>query len=65
MHAAGGNSGAPLDYRPVVLLPMLYRMWMRVRARELDRWMKVAGLGDFPGRTKGAEEGCRSGYASP
>ncbi len=51
-----GNTGNPLDHRPVVLLPVLYRMWARVRAREHDRWMQTSGLGALPGRSKGAEE---------
>ncbi len=51
-----GNTGEPLDHRPVVLLPVLYRMWARVRARELDRWMQTSGRGALPGRSKGAEE---------
>ena len=39
-----GGSGAPDDYRPVVLLSDFYRLWARCRGRELQAYLRSAGV---------------------
>lgn len=45
-----------MDYRPVVLLPLIYRMWARIRAQDIARWMQRAGICPLGGQSKSAEE---------
>ena len=51
-----GGSVAVLDFRPIVLLPIIYRLWARVRAKDLEYWMNEVGIRPLPGSCKGAEE---------
>ena len=39
-----GGSDEPGDRRPIVLLPVVYRLWAAARAGPLRDWLKVAGL---------------------
>jgi hypothetical protein len=51
-----GGSGAALGFRPIVLLPFIYRMWARVRAKDLEYWMNQVGIRPLPGSCKGEEK---------
>ena len=39
-----GGTDDPLDKRPITLLPMLYRVWVALRATQLRKWMRSAGI---------------------
>ena len=49
-----GGTGAPDDYRPVVLLSVFYRLWARCRGREFQAYLRSAGVVP-PGKSKSAE----------
>ncbi len=49
-----GGTGAPDDYRPVVLLSVFYRLWARCRGREFQAYLRAAGVAP-PGKSKSAE----------
>ena len=34
----------PLEARPVVLLPLLYRLWAHKRGREIADWLERHGM---------------------
>ena len=50
-----GGSDEPGDRRPMVLLPVVYRLWAAARAGPLRDWLKVAGLLGDGGRRRSAE----------
>ena len=35
-----GGTAEPDDRRPIVLLPLLYRLWASLRAQELQAWLR-------------------------
>ena len=39
-----GGSDDPLDKRPITLLPMLYRVRAALRATQMRKWMRAAGI---------------------
>lgn len=39
-----GGMRAPLDRRPIVLLPVVYRVWASVRAAAMRDWLRQAGV---------------------
>ena len=41
-----GGSQDPLDKRPIVLLPVVYRLWAAIRARTFRAWL--ADVGAYP-----------------
>ena len=45
----------PLEARPVVLLPLLYRLWAHKRGREIGHWLKQHGMEGLPDPTMSAE----------
>ena len=47
------TTSTPLEARPVVLLPMLYRMWAHKRGHEMAAWLTANGM-------EGLEDPCRS-----
>ena len=51
-----GGTNDPLDHRPVVLLPCLYRLWARTRAKTFRQWQRRAGIQPLPGDDKGSED---------
>ena len=38
------TTSTPLEARPVVLLPMLYRMWAHKRGHEMAAWLTANGM---------------------
>ena len=38
-----GGSQDPLDKRPIVLLPVVYRLWAAIRARTFRAWLAEVG----------------------
>jgi hypothetical protein len=50
-----GRTGDPLDYRPVVLLPCIYRLWAKIRAKDLQAELKRQGVCPIAGRSQSAE----------
>ena len=51
-----GESGQPLDYRPVMLLPVLSRFWAGLRVRDIRKWMKQVNINPLPNDLRSAEE---------
>ena len=51
-----GGTTDPMDVRPIVLLPQLYRLWATCRAKELGRWMQDQGVQLLPGTSRGSED---------
>ena len=49
------STNNPLDARPVVLLPLLYRLWAYRRGREIGRWLKENGMEGLPEGSWSAE----------
>ena len=45
----------PGEARPVVLLPMIYRLWAHMRQTDLTRWMHDNGFEGLPDAEKAAE----------
>ena len=45
----------PLEARPVVLLPLLYRLWAYRRGREIGQWLRQNGMDGLPDPTTSAE----------
>ena len=45
----------PLEARPVVLLPLLYRLWAYRRGREIGTWLKKNGMEGLPEGAGSAE----------
>lgn len=39
-----GGTGDPLDRRPTVLLPVVYRLWAAARAGLMRDWLRGAGV---------------------
>ncbi len=46
---------SPLEARPIVLLPLLYRPWARKRGREIGQWLQQHGVEVLPDPSKSAE----------
>ena len=46
---------SPLEARPVVLLPLLYRLWAYKRGREIGQWLKEHGVDGLPDSSRSAE----------
>ena len=45
----------PLEARPVVLLPLLYRIWAYKRGREIGQWLSHHGMDGLPDPSMSAE----------
>ena len=45
----------PLEARPVVLLPLLYRLWAHRRGREIADWLMRHGMEGLPDPSMSAE----------
>ena len=52
---AQATTATPMEARPVVLLPMLYRLWAYKRGREVGQWLESHGLQGLPDMTMSAE----------
>jgi hypothetical protein len=50
------TTSTPLEARPVVLLPMLYRLWAWKRGREVASWLKANGMEGLPEESRSAED---------
>ena len=50
------TTSTPLEARPVVLLPMLYRLWAWKRGREIGQWRKANGMEGLPDLGRSAED---------
>ena len=48
------GTSAPDDRRPIVLLPIIYRIWAGIRAQELITWLVRVGILQ-KGQSAGAE----------
>ena len=46
----------PLDARPVVLLPLLYRMWAWKRGKEIASWLTANSMDGLPVASRSAED---------
>ena len=46
---------SPLEARPVVLLPLLYKLWACNRGREIGHWLKQHGMEGLPDPSMSAE----------
>jgi hypothetical protein len=49
------STNSPLEARPVVLLPLLYRLWAYKRGREIGEWLKQHGMDGLPDSSRSAE----------
>ena len=49
------STNSPLEARPVVLLPLLYRLWAYKRRREIGEWLKQHGMDGLPDSSRSAE----------
>ena len=52
---AQATTNSPLEARPVVLLPLLYRLWAYKRGREIGQWLVQHGMDGLPDGSRSAE----------
>ena len=50
------TTSTPLEARPVVLLPMLYRMWAHKRGHEMAAWLTANGMEGLEDPSRSAED---------
>ena len=50
------TTGTPLEARPVVLLPMLYRIWAHKRGHEMAAWLTANGMEGLEDPSRSAED---------
>ena len=53
-HGPGGSAD-PSDRRPIVLLPVIYRLWVALRAAELRLWLARTGVLRADGALRAAD----------